>query len=54
MHTCRKLTALASFADKLAAKGINITAAYETSVRDAKKASVVLAVSDFEKAARIR
>ncbi len=46
--------ALASLADKLAAKAINITAVYETSVHDAKKASVVLAVSDFEKAARIR
>jgi hypothetical protein len=46
--------ALGSFAEKLAARAINITAAYQTSVRGAKKASVVLAVSDFEKAARIR
>lgn len=46
--------ALGSFAEKLAEKGINITAAYQTSVRGAKKASVVLAVSDLEKAARIR
>jgi hypothetical protein len=46
--------ALATFVEKVAEKGINITAAYQTSVRGAKKASVVLAVSDFEKAARIR
>jgi hypothetical protein len=46
--------ALATFVEKVAEKGINVTAAYQTSVRGAKKASVVLAVSDFEKAARIR
>ena len=46
--------ALAGLAEKLAARAINITAAYETSVRGAKKASVVFAASDFEKAARIR
>ncbi len=46
--------ALASFLRKVAVEGINITAAYETSVPGAEKASVVLAVSDYEKAANIR
>ncbi len=46
--------ALGKFAEKLAAKGINITAGYQTSVKGARKASVVLAVSDLEQAARIR
>ena len=46
--------ALASFADKLAAKDINITLGYQTSVKGSKKAGVVLAVSDLETAARVR
>jgi len=46
--------ALGAFVEKVAAKHINITAAYQTSVPGAKKASVVFAVSDFDKAARIR
>ncbi len=46
--------ALAVFAGKLAAKDINITLGYQTSVKASKKASVVLAVSDLEKAARVR
>jgi hypothetical protein len=45
--------ALARFLEKIAKEGINITAAYETSVHGAKTASVVLAVSDFDKAASI-
>ena len=46
--------ALASFAGKLAAKEINITSGYLTAVKGSKKASLLLAVSDLEKAARIR
>lgn len=46
--------ALGQFAEKLAAKGINITSGYQTSVKGSKKASVVLAVSDLEEAARVR
>ncbi len=46
--------ALGQFTEKLAASGINITAGYQTTVKDSKKASVVLAVSDLERAARIR
>ena len=46
--------ALGSFAGKLATKEINITSAYATTLKGAKKASVVLAVSDLDKAARIR
>lgn len=46
--------ALGSFAGKLAAKEINITAGYQTTVKGSKKASVVLAISDLDKAARIR
>jgi hypothetical protein len=46
--------ALARFVEKIAKEGINITAAYQTSVPGAQKASVVLAVSDFDRAARIR
>lgn len=45
---------LAGFAGKLAAKDINITLGYQTSAKGSKKAGVVLAVSDLEKAARIR
>jgi len=46
--------ALGYFAGKLAAKNINITSGYQTTVKGAKKASMVLAVSDIEKAARVR
>ena len=46
--------ALGQFAEKLSAKGINITSGYQTSVKGSKKASVVLAVSDLEEAARVR
>ncbi len=49
-----KAGALASFAGKFAAKEINITLGYQTSVKGSKKANVVLAVSDLEKAARVR
>jgi hypothetical protein len=46
--------ALAEFAKKLAAKTINIGACYQTTVKDSKTASVVLAVSHLEAAALIR
>jgi hypothetical protein len=46
--------ALGTFASKLAAKEINITSGYATTAKGAKKASVVLAVSDLDKAARLR
>ena len=46
--------ALGTFAGKLAAKEINITSGYQTTVKASRKASVVLAVSDLEKAARVR
>ncbi len=46
--------ALGNFAGKLAAKEINITSGYLTTVKGSRKASVVLAVSDLEKAARVR
>ena len=46
--------ALGDFAGKLAAKEINITSGYATTVKGAKKASAVFAVSDLEKAARVR
>ncbi len=46
--------ALAAFAQKLADKGINITAGYQTAVKGSRKASVVLAVSDLDTAARVR
>jgi hypothetical protein len=46
--------ALGRFAGKLAEKNINITLGYQTAVKGSKKASVVLAVSDLEKAARVR
>ena len=49
-----KAGALASFAGKLAAQEINITLGYQTSVKGSKKANIVLAVSDVEKADRIR
>lgn len=46
--------ALGRFAGKLASKEINITSGYATVAKGAKKATVVLAVSDLGKAARIR
>ncbi len=46
--------ALGQFAGKLAAKDINITAGYQTTVKGSRKASVVLAVSDMGKAVRVR
>jgi hypothetical protein len=46
--------ALGNFAGKLASSEINITSGYATVVKGAKKASVVLAVSDLDKAARVR
>ena len=46
--------ALGKFAGKLAEKGINITLGYQTSVRGSRKASLVLAVSDLDTAARVR
>jgi hypothetical protein len=46
--------ALGNFAGKLAAKEVNITCGYQTTVKGAKKASVVLAVFDLDKTARIR
>jgi len=45
---------LGEFAGKLAAQNINVTAGYGTAVKSANKASVVLRVSDLEKASRIR
>lgn len=48
------LGALGKFAGKLAAKDVNIASGYQTTVKGSKKASVVLAVSDLDKAARIR
>jgi hypothetical protein len=45
---------LGQFAGKLGDKGINITRAYQTTVKGSRKASVVLAVSDLEKAGRVR
>ena len=46
--------ALGQFAEKLAASDINITSGYQTTVKDSRKARLVLVVSDLEKAARIR
>jgi hypothetical protein len=46
--------ALGSFAGKLAAKEINVTSGFATSSKGAKKASVVLTVSDLDKAVRVR
>lgn len=46
--------ALGSFAGKLAAKEINITLGYATTVKGSRKASAVFAVSDLDKAARVR
>lgn len=46
--------ALGSLAGKLAAKEINITCGFATAVKGSKKAGFILAVSDLQKAARIR
>jgi len=46
--------ALGKFATKLADNNINITLGYQTSTKGSSKASMVLAVSDLDKAARIR
>ena len=46
--------ALAKFAGKLAEEDINIILGYQTSAKGSRKASMVLAVSDVDKAARIR
>lgn len=46
--------ALANFARRFAEEDISITLGYQTSTKGSRKASIVLAVSDLEKAARIR
>jgi hypothetical protein len=46
--------ALAGFTAKLASNEINITSGYATTVKGPRKASVVLAVSDLDRAARVR
>ena len=46
--------ALGHFAGKLAAKGINVTTGYASTVKGAKKASIVLAVSDLAAASKVR
>ena len=46
--------ALGYFAGKLAVKEINITSGFATTMKGSKKASAVFAVSDLEKADRVR
>ena len=46
--------ALAKFAGKLAHEEINIMLGYQTSTKGARKATIVLEVSDLDKAATIR
>jgi hypothetical protein len=46
--------ALAKFARKLAQEDINITIGYATGGKGSRKTTVVLAVSDLEKAATVR
>jgi hypothetical protein len=46
--------ALGKFAGKLAEKGINITSGCQTAAKGARKTTMVLAVSDLDKAARVR
>lgn len=46
--------ALGRFAGKLADRDINITSGYQTAVKGSRKASVVLAVSELDKAVRVR
>ena len=45
--------ALGRFAGKLAARKINITSGYQTIEKDSKKASVVLEVSNLDRAVRL-
>ncbi len=45
--------ALAKFAAKLAARGVNITTGYQSALKGSKKANIVLVVSDLAKAAGI-
>ena len=45
--------ALGRFAGKLAAKRINITSGYQTMEKDSKRASVILEVSQLDKAIRV-
>ncbi|MCI0628843.1 MAG: ACT domain-containing protein [Acidobacteria bacterium] len=45
--------ALGRFAEKLAAKRINITSGYQTLEKDSKRASVILEVSQLGKAIRV-
>jgi len=46
--------ALGQYAGKLASKDVNITFGYATTVKGSRKASIVLTVSDLEKAVRVR
>lgn len=46
--------ALRKFTQKLATRNINITACYQTTLKGSRKASVILQVSDPERASRIR
>lgn len=46
--------ALAKFAGRLAQEEINITLGYQTTTKGSRKATVVLAVSDLDKAEHIR
>jgi hypothetical protein len=46
--------ALAKFAGRLAEEDINIILGYQTSAKHARKASLVVAVSDLDKAEHIR
>jgi hypothetical protein len=46
--------ALARFVGKLAQEDINITLGYQTTTKGSRKATIVLAVSDLDKAATIR
>jgi hypothetical protein len=46
--------ALGYFAGKLAAREINITCGYATSMKGSKKGSLVFTVSDLDKAVRLR
>jgi hypothetical protein len=45
--------ALGRFAGKLAAKNINITSGYQTIEKDSRRASVVLEVSNVDRAVRV-
>ena len=54
VELANKPGALGKFATKLADNNININLGYQTSTKGSSKASMVLAVSDLDKAARIR